>query len=479
MVFLELLGGNNEEQAWHRQAAASRKVLFRFAFHNVKATCYADHAPRIAQFFLVPLMTPAEHIASQADRIRSSQVLGRSRLINRLFDFLVECSVTGRVPKEIEVAIDAFDRDQRFDPSQDAVVRVCVHKLRRKLEEFYSGPGAREPARLSLARGEYRLLVETVAVADLAEAGPDPDPVAEPLLTRHRKSLPKVLGFALAFSITANLLLWITGTDAVPSSEVQLNEVRRSALWAPLLDDDLPIYLVVGDYYVFGEVDEFLDVKRLVRDFEINSREDLEWEIQRNPGEANRYQDLNLDYVPTASAFALREIMPVLAAANRRVRLTVVSELDPALFKSAHIIYVGYLSGLGMLREIAFAGSRFTTGETYDELIDHTSGVQYVSEVGGPVQGQLRYRDYGYFSTFSGPAGNHVIIVAGTRDTAVMQTAEMITNQARIDELGKASRSATAVEALYEVYGFENTNIDAKLLLAASLDTSGIWAATR
>lgn len=424
-------------------------------------------------------MSPAESIVAQAEKIRASQILGRSRLINRLFDYLVECSLAGRVPKEIDVAIDAFERDARFDPSQDAVVRVCVHKLRRKLEEFYSGPGNGESARLNLVRGEYRLFVESIAPLTAEPQAEEPAAVAEPFLVRHKSVAGRLLAVALVFSLGANLVFWLADRSAPDPTEIQLDQARQSAVWAPLLDDDLPIYIVVGDYYVFGEVDEFLDVKRLVRDFQINSREDLEWAIQKDPDKSRRFQDLNLDYVPTASAFALREILPVLTSANRRVRMTVVSELDPTIFKSAHIVYVGYLSGLGMLRELAFAGSRFTTGETYDELIDRAAGVQYTSDVGGPVQGQLRYRDYGYFSTFPGPAGNQMVIVAGTRDTAVMQTAEMITDRRRIDELTRASGNTQAMEALYEVYGFENTNIDASLLLAAPLDSGQIWAANR
>lgn len=424
-------------------------------------------------------MTQAESVLCQADKIRASQILGRSRLINSLFDYLVECSLAGRVPKEIDVAIDAFGRDERFDPSQDAVVRVCVHKLRRKLEEFYSGTGSLEPARLNLARGEYRMFIESTAPAAVESQAEEPAEGAVPFLVRNKAAVGRLIVVALIVSLGANFALWLAGRSNPVTAEIQLDEVRQSAVWAPLLDDDLPIYIVVGDYYVFGEVDEFLDVKRLVRDFQINSREELEWAMQKNPDQARRYQDLNMDYIPTASAFALREILPVLTSANRRVRMTVVSELDPTAFKSAHIVYVGYLSGLGMLRELAFAGSRFSTGETYDELVDHTAGVQYVSDVGGPIQGQLRYRDYGYFSTFPGPAGNQVVIVAGTRDTAVMQTAEMVTDRRRIEELAGKSGGMQAMEALYEVYGFENTNIDARLLLAAPLNSSEIWAANR
>ena len=101
-------------------------------------------------------------LRAHADRIRASGILGRSSLMQRLFDFLLECSLNDKAPKEIEVAMDAFGKGADFDVSQDAMVRVYVHKLRRKLEDFYTSTGADEPARLSIPKGEYRFIVDQV-----------------------------------------------------------------------------------------------------------------------------------------------------------------------------------------------------------------------------------------------------------------------------------------------------------------------------
>src|SRR5215470_10743981 len=105
-------------------------------------------------------MSDPELLRAHADRIRESGVLGRSPLMQRLFDFLLDRTLSGKAPKEIEVAVDAFGKGADFDVSQDAMVRVYIHKLRRKLEEFYGGSGASEPVRLSIPKGEYRFVVE-------------------------------------------------------------------------------------------------------------------------------------------------------------------------------------------------------------------------------------------------------------------------------------------------------------------------------
>lgn len=409
-----------------------------------------------------------QSLTDLADRIRASGILGRSSLTQRLFDFLVECASNGRTPKEIEVAIDAFGRGDDFDVSQDAVVRVYVHKLRRKLDEYYAGPGKDEPVRIVLPKGEYRLTTATVQTTT--------EPAADPVRAARSPRVVTWLAAGLVLSLLINaFFLWTR--PATDSAAENLTEVRNARLWAPLLDDRLPIYVVVGDYYIFGEVDEFLSVKRLVRDFAINSQGDFERAVQRDPQFGDHYQDLNLDYLPIASAYGLRDIMPVLAPANDRIHVVLASEIDADVLKSGHVIYVGFFSGMAMLREIVFAGSRYTNGESYDELYDRETGAQYVSEVGGPVEGRLKYRDYGYVAAFPGPNGNEVIVIAGTRDTAVMRVAEVATNRGMLQSLQQQAPEG-AFEALYEVYGFERTDLDATLIQTASLDTQTIWRTT-
>ncbi|HEV7383456.1 MAG TPA: hypothetical protein VGN89_01160, partial [Phenylobacterium sp.] len=91
-----------------------------------------------------------DEIAELAARLRARQALGRSEGLNRLFDYLVDSARAGVRPKEFEVAAAVFGRGSSFDGAQDASVRVAVHRLRRKLDDFYAGPGRDEPLRLAI-----------------------------------------------------------------------------------------------------------------------------------------------------------------------------------------------------------------------------------------------------------------------------------------------------------------------------------------
>jgi hypothetical protein len=404
--------------------------------------------------------------------------------MQRLFDFLLECSLANKAPKEIEVAMDAFGKGAEFDVSQDAMVRVYVHKLRRKLEEFYAGPGAGEPTHLSIPKGEYRFVVEAPhaparqSTASVPTGGVAADPTPSAQASRSRRRTWLIVALAVSLLINAAVLLTAYMRPAEPRDE--LTQVRSSSIWAPILSDDRTIFVVVGDYYIFGETDDSMEVRRLVREFEINSAQDLDNYLKMHPEEADRYLDLELAYLPTAAAYALRDLMPVLTSANRRVRVVTMSQLNPAVMKSADIIYVGYLSGLGRLGNMVFRSSRLQFGESYDEVIDRKTNKRYVSQAGAPYHGvTAQIRDYGYFAAFAGPEGNHFVVIAGTRDVAAMHMAETLTNPRTLDTLLASAKATPEFEALYEVYGMDRLNLEGKLLFTAPLDSMRIWTGTR
>ena len=95
--------------------------------------------------------------------------------------------------------------------------------------------------------------------------------------------------------------------------------------------------------------------------------------MAEHPETADRYLDVGIRYLPIAAASALRDVMVVLAPENRRISVSKMSDLEPGSLKSADIVYIGYLSGMGMFQDLTFAGSRFTVGESYDEIIDKTT----------------------------------------------------------------------------------------------------------
>ena len=404
-------------------------------------------------------------LAAEAQRLRASGALGRSGVLTRLFDFLAEAAHDAAPPKEAEIAYAVFGKAAAFDGGQDATVRVYVHRLRKKLEDHYAGPGRAAPVRLTIPKGEYRLVARPAGEADAAA----PPPAA---------AAPSRRRWAIALAVLAGLNLaawagwWATHRDPLAA-------VRHTAPWAGLGSGERPLLVVLGDYYIFADIDEATGAGRLVREYGVNSRGDLDAWLMDHPEAVGRYRDLDLFYLPVGAAFALRDVLPVLApkaAARDDVRVVMASDLTPEMLKRNDVLYVGFLSGLRLLRDPVFAGSRFKVGETYDELIDTRTGRTYESQEGGPDQSQSAQRDFGYFAAFRGPTGNRIVILAGDRDMGLMQAAEQVTAPASLKAIRAQAGRADAFEALFEAQGLRRANLGGRLILAAPLAADRIWA---
>ena len=421
-------------------------------------------------------MAEVDPLYQHAERIRSSDVFGRSDQLQRLFDYLVECSRTSKIPKESVIAVEVFGRGTDFDVSQDAAVRVYIHKLRRKFEEFYAAHPELGPARLTIPKGEYRLVLEDMRVPVVEEAVTSPQPVAP------ARNPWKIAALATAAALVAVAI--VAGVMWQRSPARQLAAVRNSPVWEKLLEDTRPITLVLGDYYIFAENGDLSQPQRLVREFFINSRSDLDQYLMDHPELMDRYMDVQLAYLPTSSAHVMADIMPLLASTHRRVNVTMMSDLVPEDLKSTDVVYVGYLSGLGMLYDGTFSGSRFSVGSTFDELTDKQTNLRYVSQAGDRYLKQSdhqsstasgMYRDYSLVTAFQGPSGNQVLVIAGTRDVGLIQAGEALTHPSSLHELRDRVAPGTPFEALYEVSGINGTEMASKLLVTAPRPLHNTW----
>src|SRR5690348_12056563 len=94
--------------------------------------------------------------AAEVERIVESPALHGSESLCRLLRYLANRTIhePGVTIREHEIAAEVFGRSS-FDPRIDSTVRVNVTRLRAKLIEYYSGPGAQDPVHLELPKGSY------------------------------------------------------------------------------------------------------------------------------------------------------------------------------------------------------------------------------------------------------------------------------------------------------------------------------------
>ena len=211
------------------------------------------------------VLTPVQ-LRALAREIVASGVLGRSKKYGALLEFLVECSIESKSPKEIELAVSVLGKNESFDVSSDSSVRVYVHQLRKKLDNYYRDFDKTSAHRIIIPRGQYT--VAATSHSSLHKTGGGKTwSIAEPFQI-------KGLLIAAVILLAANLIYLVKSNSRTEPD--RLNSVASHAIWKSVLEDQHPIMLVMGDYYIFGELNANGNIARMVREFNVNSSSDLE-----------------------------------------------------------------------------------------------------------------------------------------------------------------------------------------------------------
>ncbi len=389
-----------------------------------------------------------DHSRFQApvEHVRRSGTLGESGRLLELFEFLAGRGEGMPSASQAEIAERVFGQTETS--VDDATVRVYIHRLRKRLDDFYAQAGATD-GRLTLPAGTYALRLAGESSA------PQPAEAEKPL--RRPGSLVWIVAAVLALIGAFLLGRTMTGQGEAPPA---------NALWQPFLDSPRPKRVVVGDYYMFGEIDPVRPEEgRLIRDFRVNSPSEL---IQMQDLEPERYgssEDVGLNYLPFSVAYGLREVVPILARDGREIRVIAASELEADMLNRFDVIYFGLFSGMALLEDVNFMNSGFEIGESYDELHDRGSNRSFTSEEARNLASPVYYRDYGYVARFHSPSGALVAVVAGARDTGLRGVGPIAASAELPGELDRVAENGD-FEALYEITGQQGADLSEKLLVA-------------
>lgn len=403
-----------------------------------------------------------ERVREEAEKIVKSGALGRSSQLADLFGFLVANADQAEAPKEAEIADRVFGRSTGFDPAQDALVRVHVHRLRTKIDQYYLTQPNPDGVRLRILKGEYRLVIDDGSSPDQAQ-GPSASPT-EPW--KRRAMIARVLCLALG-----SIVAWQA-----------LNPRGRGAdlpIWSNLRDDARTELIVVGDRFVFAERDPASGRTRLLRDQTIRSGEELDNERMLDPRLASRTFNPQITDLPVGVAAALRYIMPAITVSDpdrQRVRLLPMSEVTPDMLRVANIVYVGHLSDIAFLGDPLFSASRVEIQAGGLKLVERKTGRLLAQAPTTPHPGPRSEDDFGYIASFAGPNGNRVVVVAGGGNVGLMQAAEIAVSPKRLEALARdAGGPGKDFEAVLQVSSLHNLNVGSRVVLAAPLDAAAIW----
>lgn len=381
--------------------------------------------------------------AKETLRFRSELAKGRSAIQLSLFDLLVERSADRRSPKEIEIALVLFGEQELKDAGADSGVRVYVHRLRKRLDEYYrdkAGP------RLVIPKGEYRILLDNETLV-------------------YRKSFSPVLGIGL-FVIAVAILLLASWAVTPSSREVPLASLnRQGTIIEKLFRVENPV-IVVGDRLAIAETTNQSSVQRMILEPTVGSREDLGRYLKAHPDTFYRLYDFNLRFAPAASAGAAWQLQDgfgdKVLRRTESENMQPMSALSDSMLKTRDLVYVGRISNLGPLAKPVFMKSHFRL-DAYNKLIDLDAQREYASNV-QMESGENSLIDYGYLAVLGSPFGRNIVVLAGLDDPATRAMTDFATAPGNVASLRGQLKNSRQFEALFEVRSSEGLPVETRLI---------------
>jgi len=157
---------------------------------------------------------PKAAVRAQLARILVSAPFRGSTRKAKFLTYVIEQALNGHTDRltAYDIAVNAFDQDERFDPQTNPLIRIAARRVREALDRYYLTSGGDDPLRITIPVGHYVPAFEPMpgpGTTSEAATGPSPPPSAEgeaeptPIAFNRRAMQWRYAGFGLAVAVTA------------------------------------------------------------------------------------------------------------------------------------------------------------------------------------------------------------------------------------------------------------------------------------
>lgn len=197
-----------------------------------------------------------------AIRVAASKGICKSELLPKFLLYVCEHYLLGNAHEitEQRIGTQIFNRATDYNPGEDNIVRSYARLLRKRLDEYFEGPGITEPLRLSIPRGGY--VPSFCPRADEQGVQPETDvrsqnatlpsaaaaPPAPPL-QKEEASTPRwrPAWGSIALGLVSGLLLALSWRIALPFAPADRPQGPSHVIWMQLFQQNRNTLIVPAD----------------------------------------------------------------------------------------------------------------------------------------------------------------------------------------------------------------------------------------
>jgi len=351
-------------------------------------------------------LQPDEAVAveSQLARVLESEFFRSSGRCCRFLAYSVKHLIEGGTPEQLKervIGCEVFNRSPDYDTAQDNVVRVTATDVRKRLAQYYGGPGESENPVIDLSPGSYAVTLHwrsalSESMAGERSAAPEAFFVSQTNASSEAKSWLTSNPFKIALVIIAAALLVLSVAHFFNGSS--RNDILQQ-VWSPLLEDHDSVLVCISQ-----PTDAFTQ------------------------SSAVDFVPASDSYVGVGDAYALAEVAKLLSGHGKTWRLLAGKETPPQDLKTGPVVLIGSYSNpwtLKLTQKLRFVFSPLL--ELAIEDRSHPGKRWAVADVTPPGKPS---EDYAIVSSFLSPeTGKPVLVLAGVTNFGTQAAGEFITSQ--------------------------------------------------
>ena len=345
-------------------------------------------------------MTGKKDVNQYIEKILNSSAFCRSGIYAELFEYLVHSSMKGEVPKESVIEIEVFKRSPG-----DGNIRSYIHKLRKKLDEYYKNEGNHDSLKFTIPKGAYK--VEIV---------------------KNKKRISKK---ALIITMLIGIVIINTGIWFI-SFQQDKHEAKKTEhlVWKQFIENKRKSVIVIGNYFFFhGELPS--GDLGIMRDFSINSLNEFNEYIIEHPDIAGKINHTETTYLGRDGIFSLPHIIEPFFVHQSPFEIKISRDVQWDMIRSNNIIYIGSFKNLRILRNIT---EKLGVKYFLEDNILHyhnwrnDSTYQYSYKFS-----ENKNLDYTFVSLIPGPKGNAILFIISHNDIGCISASKLFSYSGQIE----------------------------------------------
>ena len=384
-----------------------------------------------------------------------------SEIDRKFLKYLIDASVQHRTLKEIDIAIEFFGRTEDFESSLDSIVRSHMYSLRKKLQTFYLTEGKEAKTKLVLPKGQYKV-----------ELVPTQNQAPQKMIRKNLYVLFVVL-FLLFFALS----VYFFQKSYSLEKQVHGNQFdhHENPIWSGFIESSLPTLLVIGDYYVLQQPLETNERERFIRDVEINSKEEFETFLRKNPQQAGKITETPLTYLGMEVPYVVSTLDDIYNGHKNQLNIKLASDLAWQDMLQNNIIFVGSVKTLRQMK-IFFNQLRFKVN-LFPHQVYYTPFHADTTEVYS-LESYYRYGfhdDYTIVAKF--PTENNVImLVISFSSFGKVEALKKLSDPDYFKEILQNNQTLNTLppyfEMLLRVSGVERSGLNTEILHFHEIDSN-------